>query len=735
MSKSYESRIKALLDEMTLEEKVGQLNQCGPSLVGAFEVSFEELLDMMFDGKISQSEFEHLMNTAKQDFKEDALRAGKIGSYNGVGDAKTANRLQQIAVEESRLSIPLLFGYDVIHGFETVTPIPLAESCAWEPKLWQKTARLAAEEATAGGVHMTFAPMVDVAKDARWGRISEGAGEDILLNAAYGAAKVKGFQGEDLTKPDALAACVKHFSGYGAVEAGKDYNRVDMSMQRLYEEYLPSYQACIEAGARAVMPAFNDINGVPCTVNGWLLKKILRDDWGFDGMTISDANAVAESVAHGVAKNEKEAAKMALLAGTEMDMTSGVYEKYLIDLLQTGAIEMETLDQAVANVLRVKFELGLFEHPYKTNEEREKKTRMQEKGRKLAREAAVKSCVLLKNEEKLLPLRSNVQIGIFGVLSEQKAEMTGAWSIKADPESCISITQACEMRGVPYHYHSGELTEQEKILAIAEAVDVILVSIGEHKTESGEAASKADITLAQEQISLLKLLSQTKKPVIAVVFSGRPLVLTPAVQYATAILQAWHLGAEAGTAILDLLYGDANPTGKLTTTFPHASGQCPIYYAHINTGRPGKRSKFTSKYLDTPLKPLFPFGYGLSYTEYMYRDLKVFNEEQGFRITVKVKNIGDRAGDEIIQCYVQDVVAQRARPVKELKAFTKKTIDIGEEITVEFTLPYQKLGYYDAAMNYIVETGHFKFYVGGNVNDVLEYTAEYHESHSVGILS
>lgn len=413
----YEEKIKELLGKMTVEEKVGQLQQCGPSLVGAFEVSFEELLDMMFDGRISKEEFDKLMGTAKQDFHEDDLRAGKVGSYNGIGSATQVNELQKIAVEETRLGIPLIFGYDVIHGFKTITPIPLAESCAWEPSLWERTGRMAAKEASAAGIHMTFAPMVDVSKDARWGRVSEGAGEDVLLNGLYGAAKVRGFQGDDLSKEDSIVACLKHFAAYGAVEAGKDYSRVDMSMQRLHEEYLPSYKMCIDAGARAVMPAFNDINGVPCSVNKWLLMDLLRKQWGFDGMTVSDANAIAECVNHGIAADGSEAAKQALEAGLDMDMTSNTYIKYVEELVKSGEIDEKILDRAVADILRVKFELGLFDNPYQTDEARENVAMLKPEYRVLAREAAVKSVVLLKNEKdsegkSILPLEKGVKLGI-----------------------------------------------------------------------------------------------------------------------------------------------------------------------------------------------------------------------------------------------------------------------------------------------------------------------------------
>lgn len=610
----YEEKIKDLLEKMTLEEKVGQLQQCGPSLVGAFEVSFSELLDMMFDGKISEAEFGRLMSTAQEDFHEEDLRAGKIGSYNGIKNAATANKLQKIAVEETRLGIPLVFGYDVIHGYRTIMPIPLAEACAWDPALWEKTARVAAKEATAAGIHMTFAPMVDVAKDARWGRVSEGAGEDAYLSSLFGMAKVKGFQSEDLSKEDAMVACVKHFAGYGAAEAGRDYNRVDMSMQRFYEEYLPPYEACIKAGARAIMPAFNDINGVPCSVNKWLLTNILREKWRFDGMTVSDANAIAECVNHGIAEDKSDASRQAIEAGMDMDMSSNSYSESLVQLVQNGVVKEEVLDRAVADVLRIKCELGLFEHPYQTSEEREKEELLKPEYRTLARETAGKSMVLLKNEG-VLPLKNGTRVGVVGGLADNRGEMTGAWAIGANPEECISIVDACNVQGIDYIY--------TKNLEEIENCDVVVVSLGETKDQSGEAASRSDITIPEEQMELLDELVKSGKPVITVLFNGRPLALGAVVEKADAILEAWYPGIEAGNAILDILFGRVNPSAKLTTTFPYASGQCPMYYSHINTGRPGGKGKFTSKYLDTPLEPVYPFGYGLSYTTYNYRDLEV----------------------------------------------------------------------------------------------------------------
>lgn len=708
MKGQYEEKIKALLKQMTLEEKVGQLQQCGPSLVGAFEVSFEELLDMMFDGRISQEEFGRLMSTAEQDFHEEDLRAGKVGSYNGIDCAATANRLQKIAVEETRLGIPLIFGYDVIHGYRTVTPIPLGESCAWEPELWERTGRMAAEEATAGGVHMTFAPMVDVAKDARWGRVSEGAGEDALLNGLYGAAKVKGFQGDDLKKIDAMAACVKHFAAYGAGEAGRDYNRVDMSMQRLYEEYLPPYQKCIEAGARAIMPAFNDINGVPCSTNKWLLTDVLRKDWGFDGMTVSDANAIAECVNHGIAADKREAAKKALNAGMDMDMTSNTYIAHVADLVKDGEVDEAVLDRAVADILRVKFELGLFENPYQTSEEREASAFLKPEYRALAREAAVKSMVLLKNDNDILPLKKDAKVAVFGKNASDKGEMTGAWAIGAHPEDCISLVDGLTARGVNFTLND------------ASDADVILAVIGENKDQSGEASSRADITLPQEQIDMLQELLATGKPVVAVLFNGRPLAIPYVAENVPAILEAWHPGVEAGNAICDILFGDAMPTGKLTTTFPGASGQCPMYYAHMNTGRPGGKSKFTSKYLDAPLEPLFPFGYGLSYTKYAYSDLKTVVENQTLKASVTVSNTGSRDGEEVVQLYIRDLAADRVRPVKQLKDFRKIALAAGETKTVRFEIPFAKLGYYDWNMTYCVDDGEYRVFVGGSSADTLE---------------
>ena len=721
--KDIESKVLDLLAKMTLEEKIGQTRQCGPSLVGAFDVSFEELLNMMFDGKISKEKFDELLAGAHQDLKEDDIRAGRIGSFNGVKGADQVRTIQKIAMEESRLGIPLIIGSDVIHGYRTVTPIPLGESCAWEPSLWERTARISAEEAAADGIKWTFAPMVDVAKDARWGRVSEGAGEDALLNGLYGAAKVRGFQTEDPSARDAIAACVKHFAAYGAVEAGRDYNRVDMSEQKLREEYLPSYEASIAAGALTVMPAFNDISGVPCSCNKYLLTDILRNEWGFKGFTISDANAIAELVNHGAAADNAETAAKAMNAGMDMDMTSEAYIENMKKLIEDGTVSEETLDRAVAGILRVKFELGLFDNPFYMAEDDPENHFLLPEYRALAREAAQKSIVLLKNEA-ILPLSRGLRIGLCGDLAVNRAEMTGTWSINANGEDCVSILDACKAQGVPYFYFRTDLTSPDAPETafdnMAKECDVFVAAIGEKKDESGEAASRSSIELPEDQIDMLKKLLATGKPVVAVIFNGRPLALTWVKDNVPAILEAWHPGVEAGNAILDILFGDVNPSAKLTTSFPYSAGTCPTYYDHINTGRPGGRAKFTSKYLDAPLTPVFPFGFGLSYTTYEYSGLNVTVVPEGICGSVCVKNTGKVAGEEIVQIYFRDPVAERVRPVRKLAAFEKVTLAPGEEKEISFLIKKDQLGYWTSGMQFVVEPGEIEVYAGGNSVDTLK---------------
>lgn len=714
-NRNYEQRIKNLLDSMTLAEKVGQLNQVGPSVVGAFEIPVEELQKKLLDGEITMDEIAKMLAASKPDYREDDIRAGKIGSMGGVAKRETAMQLQRIAVEESRLGIPLIFGYDVIHGFRTGTPIPLAESCAWEPELWRKTARMAAKEAAYAGVNMTFAPMVDVSRDARWGRVAESAGEDTLLNAHYGAAKVRGFQGEDPTAPDSIAACAKHFAAYGFAEGGRDYNRVEMSEQQLREDVLPPFKACIDAGVLAVMPSFNDINGVPSSVNTWLLRDILRSEWGFKGTTVSDANAIEECIAHGVCADKTDAAKAAIEAGMDIDMNSCSFADNLEELVSNGSIDIRILDEAVKNVLRVKFELGLFENPYGVLDE-DKQPFLKPEYRALAREAAQKSIVLLKNEN-ILPLAKDKRIGVVGELAANASEMTGTWALSTLGEDCVSLVDGLSQRKADYVYY--ENAEQ----AISDDIDTVLLCVGEGKDESGEAASKARIELSEEQLSDFRKLKAAGKKIVVILFNGRPLAIPELKENADAIIEAWHLGVEAGNALADIIYGDVMPTGKLTVSFPNASGECPCYYSKRNTGRPAGGFKFTSKYLDIPSKPVYPFGYGLSYTEYEYSDISVERTAGSFKVSAVVRNVGAVAGVETVQCYFSDPVARRTRPIKKLVSYAKIQLAPGEAKRVAFEIPFAQLGYYDEKMRYIIEQGKFIFHIGKNSEDVISAEA------------
>jgi beta-glucosidase len=717
-------KVEELLSQMTIEEKIGQLIQTGPSIVGAFGVSFEELLNMMFDGKISKEEFDQHMASSEQDYHEEDIRAGRMGSFNGVKGAEKVNELQKIAVTESRLGIPLLFGYDVIHGLRTVTPIPLGESCAFDEELWEETARLSAVEATANGIHWTFAPMIDVARDARWGRVSESAGEDVLLNSAYAKAKVKGFQGEDLSHSDSIIACAKHYVAYGAAEGGRDYNTVDISEQRLREVYLPPFKAAIDAGCATIMPAFNDVSGVPSTINKWLLQDIARDEFGFDGVYVSDANAIAECVDHGCAANKKEAASLAIMAGINIDMSSHSYEQNLGKLIEENKSYLKELDKAVAYVLKLKMKKGLFENPYQTNKERETKETLSDYGRSLARKAAVKSMVLLKNED-VLPLSKNLKIGLTGDLASLPDEMLGAWAIGGQGDDCVTLLDGLKAAAKNVVYQACICNNQvdlSRLDRLAQPdIDVIVVAAGERKDMSGEAASRSSIELAKEQKELILKLKERGKKVIVVLFNGRPLAIPEIAEHADAILEAWHPGIEAGHAICDILFGDENPSGKLTTTFPYTTGVCPCYYSTTTTGRPAGKGKFTSKYLDTPINHVvFPFGYGLSYTEFEYDNLEVIELEENIEIRVLIKNIGKYVGEEIVQLYVQDMVASRVRPAKELKAFKKINLKPNAYERVIFKISKRALGFYNARMEYVVEPGIFRFCVGKNSQDCLE---------------
>lgn len=726
IDENIEKKIRNLIEKMSIDEKVGQLQQLGPSLVGAFDVSFEELLNMMFDGKISRKEFNEIMESAEEDLHEEDIKEGKIGSLNGIYGAKKINRLQKIAVEESRLGIPLLFGADVIHGLRSVYPIPLALSCSFDKELWEKTAKMAAEEASANGLHWTFAPMIDVSRDSRWGRVSEGAGEDPYLVSEFARASIKGFQGEAVDEKNRIMACAKHFVAYGGAEGGRDYNTVDISPSTLHDVYLPPFKSAVEAGVATIMPAFNDVDGVPCTVNSYLLQDILRDQYEFEGFLVSDANAIAECVNHGVASSKKEASKKAISAGIDMDMSSNSYINHLKELVEEGSISMEILNQAVRRILGMKFKKGLFDNPYITNCEREKEVILKEENRKLCKEAACDSIVLLKNDG-VLPLGKEQRVALVGELAEDKEQMLGAWAISGDGRDCISLVEATSnIKELVYTMScpvEGDFDKEATINSVKDA-DVIVAMIGETKEMSGEAASRGDLSLPGKQEEFIATLIETRKPVIVVLASGRPLTIPWIAEHASAIVMTWHLGIEAGNAIKDVLYGEVNPSGKLTLSFPHNVGQCPIYYNHYNTGRPEGAGKFTSKYIDIPTKPLYPFGYGLSYTSYHYQDLKVTSDEENLYIAVQVSNTGKRFGREIVQLYIQDLVASKVRPVKELKGFEKIGLEPGEKKKVNFILAKSQMGFHGQGLDYIVEPGIFRIMVGTSSEEYLEESIE-----------
>jgi beta-glucosidase len=726
----YENKINELIDKMTTEEKVGQLNQSLPSIFGAFGMTKDEIIAKLVEGEISYEEFQAM----ERDYHKDDIRKGLIGSMGGITGAELSNELQKIAIEESRLGIPLLFGLDVIHGYRTIFPIPLAQSCSWDMELIEKIEEIAAKEASAAGIHWTYAPMVDISRDPRWGRVAEGAGEDTYLASMIATARVKGFQGENLSDPDRILACAKHFAAYGAAVGGRDYNTVDMSLQTLHEVYLPPFKAAAKAGVGTFMSAFNDLNGIPCSVNNYLLTDVLREQFGFKGFVVSDANSIAEVVVHGESVDRKEASKKALLAGLEMDMSQGTYQKDLPEQIINGDIPVEVLDEAVRRVLRVKYQLGLFDHPYRTDCNLEEKTLLAPEHVEVARKMAQRSIVLLKNENNILPLKKNLKkIAVIGPLADNKKEMLGTWAITGDPEDVVTVLSAiqsavdketeivyskgCEVTG-------GEGMEFNTAIQLANQSDVIIAVVGESADMSGEASSRMDLNLPGRQEELLKTLHQTGKPVILVLINGRPLSIPWATDNMSAIVEAWQLGIQSGNAIADVLFGDYNPSGKLVATFPYSVGQVPIYYNHPRTGRPPSKIKFTSKYIDGPHEALYPFGFGLSYTSFEYENLIISSSEVSkegkLTINVDVKNTGNRSGEEIVQLYLSDVVASRVRPVKELKGFKKVEILPGECKTISFEIEIKNLGFFNEAMDYMIEPGLFKVYVGPNSQEGLE---------------
>lgn len=717
LTEEQEKRVQDLLSQMTLKEKIGQMNQPAMSIVGGFDVPFEELIEMLTDGRISQEEFGKLMASSEHDYHEDDIRAGLVGSLM-CQDAEKINDLQRIAVEETRLGIPLIFGLDVIHGFRTIYPIAIAEAGSFDEDLLERTAHMAAKEARAKGVAWHFAPMLDIARDSRWGRVSEGPGEDPYLASAFARAKIHGVQGDQSSTENYAAACLKHYVAYGACEAGRDYNTTTMSPSQLRNVYLPPFKAAVEEGAATVMASFNDLNGVPCTVNSYTLRDILKNGWGFDGFVVSDANAIKECITHGIASDSLDAASQAANGGLDMDMGTNHFVEQLEEAVAKGIVSEAVIDEAVTRILRIKMWLGLFEHPYIDEELMTRYDVVPEEHKALAREAGEKSIVLLKNEDKVLPLSKNTKISLVGELADMNEEVVGAWSLSWVPEDCISIRQGFENAGADYKYFAccgpeGELNESE--LAEASAYgDVIVAVVGEYKSMSGEASSLANTELAGQQRKMLEKLLATGKPVVMLLMNGRPLALKWEKENLSTILECWHLGVEMGNAVANVVFGDAAPEAKLASTFPLVTGQCPIYYNHPRTGRPGSKSKFTSRYLDVDFRPAYSFGYGLTYTTFTYSDMKLKETDQEIIGSITVTNTGDRAGKETVQLYMQDVTGSIVRPVKELKGYKKVSLEAGASLSVEISVSKEDMGFYNNNEEYVLEDGKFCFYMGGD---------------------
>jgi len=699
-TRPVDQRVDELLSRMTLEEKVGQL--------------------------VQYSGF--------SDARAAEIREGKIGSLLNLNGAEATNRVQRIAVEESRLGIPLLFGLDVIHGYRTIFPVPLATAASWDPQMVTNLEAIAAREARASGVHWTFAPMIDIARDPRWGRIIEGAGEDPYLGAAMAAAQVRGFQGDNVGAPDRILACLKHYVGYGAAIAGRDYNSVDMSERTLREIYLPPYKAGVDAGAATLMSAFNLLNGVPASANTFTINDILRGEWGFDGFIVSDWNSVGELITHGYAADPRDAARLAINATIDMDMMGDIYAPELADLVRTNVVPQAVLDASVRRVLRAKFMLGLFDHPY-VDPATEAAVILRDDHVAAARDAARKSMVLLKNDGGLLPVARNVRsIAVIGPLADDQMDLLGAWHTMGRPQDVVTVLAGIRNRagsGTTVTYAQGASvngTEREGFAQAVEAArsaDLAVVVVGERQVDEGEAASRETLGLPGVQQELVEAIQETGTPVVAVIMSGRPLAIPWLAEHVPAVLLGWHPGIQGGNAVADLLWGDANPSGKLPVSFPVSVGQVPVYYNHDHTGRPrDEDNRFSSKYIDGPNAPLYPFGYGLSYTTFEYSNLVLSADriapDGTISVSATVTNTGSRAGDEVVQLYIRDPVASVVRPVKELKGFTKISLEPGASQTVRFTLGPGELGFYNQEMQWVVEPGDFNVWVGPSSVEGLE---------------
>lgn len=717
-----DKKVDSLLALMTLEEKVGQMNQYN----GFWDVTGPTPVE----GHAAKK-YEH-------------LRKGWVGSMLNVAGVKNVRAVQKIAVEETRLGIPLIIGFDVIHGYKTQSPIPLAESASWDLEAIKLSAQMAAEEAAASGINWTFAPMVDISRDARWGRVMEGAGEDPFLGSKIAKARVLGFQGDDLSAHNSIAACAKHFAGYGFSESGRDYNTVDVGTSTLYNTILPPFKAAKEVGVNTFMNSFNELNGIPATGDSFLQRNILKGKWDFDGFVVSDWGSIIEMKAHGYAKDLKHAAELAVKAGSDMDMESYAYVEELVSLVNEGKVDEKLIDDAVKRILKVKFQLGLFDDPYKyCDEAREKEVVGSEKIHQASLDMAKKSIVLLKNKGNLLPLKKEGQkIALIGALAADKTSPLGSWRLAAEDSTAVSVLEGMQKyNGNQLTYAKGadltlgktefinELTINttdksgfNEAIGFARNADVVVMVLGEHGFHSGEGRSRSELNLPGLQQELLEAVFKVNKNIVLVLNNGRPLTINWADKNIPAIVEAWHLGAQSGNAIAQVLYGDYNPSGKLPMSFPRNVGQIPIYYNYKNTGRPtlpGPNLVFWSHYMDVENTPLYPFGHGLSYTSFAYGNLAVKNDFKTngtITVSLDLKNTGKLAGKEVVQLYIRDRIASVTRPVKELKGFELVPLNPNETKEINFTLTKKELGFYNNNGEFVIEPGEFDVYVGGSSN-------------------
>ena len=713
-----EQKVTRLLNQMTLEEKIGQMNQYN---------GFWDLTGPAPSNGDAAKKYEH-------------LRKGYVGSMLNLRGVENVRKIQKIAVEETRLGIPLIIGFDVIHGYETLSPIPLAESASWDLEAIKKSAEVAAEEAAAAGINWTFAPMVDISRDARWGRVMEGAGEDPYLGSKIAFARVQGFQGSDLSHHSTLAACAKHFAAYGFAESGREYNTADIGTSTLNNSVFPPFQATVDAGVRTFMNSFNELNGIPATGNTYLQRDILKGKWEFDGFVVSDWGSIEEMIPHGYAKDNKHAAQMAVNAGSDMDMESYLYVNELADLVREGTVKEAYIDDAAKRILRVKFELGLFDDPYKyCDAQREKEVIGQQAFHEASLDMAKKSIVLLKNENQLLPLKKQGQkIALIGALASDKTSPLGSWRIAAKDNSAVSVLEGMQAytgnqltyaKGADVSLGKTKFTEEVKInttdkseftqaIAVAKKADVVVMVLGEIGYQSGEGRSRTELGLPGVQQELLEAVYNVNKNIVLVLNNGRPLVLNWHQEHLPAIVEAWQLGTQSGNAIAQVLYGDYNPSGKLPMSFPRAVGQIPIYYNHNNTGRPimpTPSTVFWSHYQDVENTPLYPFGFGLSYTTFEYSDLQAqVVSTNEVNVSVTLRNTGTFTGKEVVQLYLKDHYASVTRPVRELKGFELVRLEPNEHKKISFKLTEKELGFYNNAGDFVLEPGDFSIFVGGD---------------------